>query len=324
MSQITAAADVPPRLTDYEAERATFRIEVPERFNAVADIVERWAAEAPADMALVSLDGQGDVVAEQAVADLARESRRAARALLALGIQQGDPVFVMLPRVPAWYSAVLGAIRIGAVPMPGTNQLTSRDIAYRFRSADAVAAITDAAGLEKIDALEDPPASLRHRIAWGGGRQGWEDLDALKDAAGDGETPASPTARHDAMFLYFTSGTVSHGAAAFVLRARAHRNGAVLAGLAPRRSPLDRHGYGLGEGGVGLLVRAVASGPRWYRWRWASRTPTRSSPSWAARPSPRSARRLRCTGCSSRPTWASTSCPTCATVRARASRSTPR
>jgi acyl-coenzyme A synthetase/AMP-(fatty) acid ligase len=210
MSQITAAADVPPRLTDYEAERATFRIEVPERFNAVADIVERWAAEAPADMALVSLDGQGDVVAEQAVADLARESRRAARALLALGIQQGDPVFVMLPRVPAWYSAVLGAIRIGAVPMPGTNQLTSRDIAYRFRSADAVAAITDAAGLEKIDALEDPPASLRHRIAWGGGRQGWEDLDALKDAAGDGETPASPTARHDAMFLYFTSGTVSH------------------------------------------------------------------------------------------------------------------
>jgi acetyl-CoA synthetase len=210
MTQSTAAADVPPRLTDYETERATFRIEVPERFNAVIDVVERWAAEAPADMALISLDGQGDVVAEQTVADLARESRRAARALLALGIEKGDPVFVMLPRVPVWYSAVLGAIRIGAVPMPGTNQLTSRDIAYRFRSADAVAAITDAAGVEKIDAIEDAPASLRHRIAWGGGTDGWEDLDALMDAAGDGETPASPTARHDAMLLYFTSGTVSH------------------------------------------------------------------------------------------------------------------
>jgi non-ribosomal peptide synthetase component F len=142
-------------------------------------------------MALISLDGQGDVVAEQTVADLARESRRAARALLALGIQKDDPVFVMLPRAPAWYSAVLGAIRIGAVPMPGTNQLTSRDIAYRFRSADAVAAITDAAGVEKIDAIEEHPASLRHRIAWGGGTEGWEGLDALIDAAGDGDTPTS-------------------------------------------------------------------------------------------------------------------------------------
>ena len=76
MDEIPAAAELPPRLTDYEAERATFRIEVPERFNAVIDIVERWAAEAPADLALISLDGQGDVVAEQTVADLARESRR--------------------------------------------------------------------------------------------------------------------------------------------------------------------------------------------------------------------------------------------------------
>jgi acetyl-CoA synthetase len=210
MTDLTSAMEVSPRLTDYDTERATFRIEVPERFNPVIDIVERWAMEAPVDMALVSLDGQGDVVAEQTVADLARESRRAARALLALGIKKGDPVFVMLPRVPAWYSAVLGAIRIGAVPMPATNQLTSRDIAYRLRSADAVAAITDATGAEKIDAIEDPPASLRDRIAWGGGIEGWEDLDGRMEAAGDGETPASPTTRDDPMFLYFTSGTVGH------------------------------------------------------------------------------------------------------------------
>ena len=74
MTEVTAAGDVPPRLTDYETERATFRIDVPERFNAVIDIIERWASEAPEDMALVSLDGQGTVVAEQTVADLARES----------------------------------------------------------------------------------------------------------------------------------------------------------------------------------------------------------------------------------------------------------
>jgi acetyl-CoA synthetase len=199
----------PPQLTDYDAARDSYHVDVPERFNAVIDIVERWAAEAPQDMALVSLDGEGGVVAEQTAEDLARDSRRAARALLELGVGKGDPVFIMLPRVPAWYAAVLGAIRIGAVPMPGTNQLTARDISYRLRSADAVGAITDAAGVAKIDEIADPPASLLHRIAVGGA-PGWHDLDALMGSASDGETPESPTGRDDPMLLYFTSGTVSH------------------------------------------------------------------------------------------------------------------
>src|SRR4051794_24293540 len=94
-----------PRMKDYDAEIASFRLEVPEVYNPVVDIVERWADEAPDDIALVSLDGQGGVVAEQSSADLARESRRAARAFAGAGIGKGDRVFIMLPRVPAWYPA---------------------------------------------------------------------------------------------------------------------------------------------------------------------------------------------------------------------------
>jgi acetyl-CoA synthetase len=214
MPSATPNRNSPPCLADYEAERATYRVEVPERFNAVADIVERWAVEAPEDLALVSLDGAGEVVAKQTVADLSLHARQAARALIELGIRKGDPVFIMLPRVPAWYAAVLGAIRIGAVPMPGTGQLTSRDIAYRLRSADAVAAITDPSGAEKVEAIDELPASLAHRIAWSGPAGevpgGWHDLDALMSDAGDGALPESPTSRYDPMLLYFTSGTVSY------------------------------------------------------------------------------------------------------------------
>ena len=36
-----------PRMSDYEEEKAGFRLEVPEVFNPVLDIVETWAAEAP-------------------------------------------------------------------------------------------------------------------------------------------------------------------------------------------------------------------------------------------------------------------------------------
>jgi acetyl-CoA synthetase len=201
----------PPRLTSYEDECAAYTVQVPDRFNPVIDIIDRWAAEAPDDLALISLGPKGETVAEHTAAQLAAESRRAARALLELGVRKGDPVFIMLPRVPAWYAAMLGAIRIGAVVMPGTNQLTARDIAYRVNAADATVAITSADGAEKIDAIDTDMPSLRTRIAWNAsGREGWHDFDALLDEAGDGEVPESPTSREDPMILFFTSGTVSY------------------------------------------------------------------------------------------------------------------
>jgi acetyl-CoA synthetase len=211
LEQTLPDRSAPPRMADYEEECATFTVDVPERFNPVIDIIERWAAEAPDDLALVSLGPRGETVAEHTIEQLAAESRRAARALLELGVTKGDPVFIMLPRVPAWYAAMLGAIRIGAVVMPGTNQLTARDIAYRIKAADATVAITGGDGAQKIDAIEDELPSLRTRIAWdAGGRDGWHDFDAILAAAGDGETPASPTGRDDPMILFFTSGTVSY------------------------------------------------------------------------------------------------------------------
>ena len=197
-------------MTSYEQERSTFHVDVPERFNPVIDIIETWSAQAPDDLALVSLGPNGETVAEHTVQQLAAESRRGARALLELGVRPGDPVFIMLPRVPAWYAAMLGAIRIGAVVMPGTNQLTARDIAYRIGAADAVVAITGAAGVQKIDSIGEDLPSLRQRIAWDAGApEGWHDFDAIC-AAGDGPTPESPTSRDDPMILFFTSGTVSY------------------------------------------------------------------------------------------------------------------
>jgi acyl-coenzyme A synthetase/AMP-(fatty) acid ligase len=212
-SEIAAPGrDAPPRMTDLERERASFSIDVPERFNAVVDVLDRWAADEPDAVALVSLDAEGDPVASQTVADLVGESRRAGRALASLGVGAGERVLVMLPRVPAWYTAVLGAIRIGAVPMPGPALLTPRDIAYRIDRGRAVAVVADGAAAEKVDAGCAGCASLAHRLAWSarGLGDGWRDLDDLLDEAGDGATAPDPTAAADPMLLYFTSGTVGH------------------------------------------------------------------------------------------------------------------
>jgi acetyl-CoA synthetase len=203
----------PPRMASYEQEYASFRIDVPERFNAVVDIIERWASEEPEAEALLSIDGQGELIAAHTAAELAREARRAARALQGVGVGKGDPVFIMLPRVPAWYRAVLGCVRIGAVPMPGTNLLTPRDIEYRIERGQAVAAITGAEGADKIDRIDAELPTLRERIEWtadGDPRDGWHDFDALCAQAGDGPLPDDPTAADDPHVIFFTSGTVSY------------------------------------------------------------------------------------------------------------------
>lgn len=205
--------DCVPNLVSYEAERDRFALSPPERFNPVLDILEAWAREDPEALALVSLDSAGETAAEHTVRALAEESRRAARMFLDLGLGKGDRIFVMLPRVPAWYAAVLGAIRIGAVPMPGPNLLTAKDIAYRVATAEAVAVVVDGPGVEKIEAASGELPTVRHRIRWtreGGPTEvGWLDLEAGMRDAGDGPTPSDPTAADDPMLVYFTSGTVA-------------------------------------------------------------------------------------------------------------------
>ena len=203
----------PPRMTSYEEEFASFRIDVPERFNPVVDIVERWASEEPDAEALLSLDGQGEVIAAHTAAELTRDGRRAARALQSLGVRKDDPVFIMLPRVPAWYLAVLGCVRLGAIPMPGPNLLTPRDIEYRIGRGEAAAAIVSSEGAEKIDQIEAELPTLKHRVEWtadGGTRAGWHDFDAICEEAGDGTLPDDPTAADDPHVIFFTSGTVSY------------------------------------------------------------------------------------------------------------------
>jgi acetyl-CoA synthetase len=205
----TPGRDAAPNMTDYDAERASFRLDVPQRFNFVADIVGHNAQQRPDDLGLLSLDANGAVAARHTFAELQREANRMANALQGLGIGKGDPIFVMLPRIPQWYATVLGAIRIGAVPMPGTPLLTSKDIAYRIEKAGAVAAVTDGEGAAKVD--DAGGAALRARICVGESPSGdWQDFDALLAGASDAEPPADPTAASDPMLLYFTSGTVAY------------------------------------------------------------------------------------------------------------------
>jgi acyl-coenzyme A synthetase/AMP-(fatty) acid ligase len=91
--------------------------------------------------------------------------------------------------------AALGAIRVGAVPMPGTSLLTAKDIAYRIRQAGAVAAVTDSDAAAKVDAAGDLP-TLRQRIVVGEAPSDrWTPLSALLEHLFGGVRRGPPVGR---------------------------------------------------------------------------------------------------------------------------------
>ena len=138
-------------MTDYDDTRATFSLAVPERFNYTRDVIDDWAAIEPGRPALIAVTADGHRAHHVTFGDLHDRADRTAAFLASLGVEPGDRVFVMLPRIVEWYDVLLGAFKLGAVPMPATTQLQPNDIAYRIERSQARIAITDDPGPAKAD-----------------------------------------------------------------------------------------------------------------------------------------------------------------------------
>ena len=169
---------------DYASVHANFSFSVPERFNFAFDIVDQRAQQSD-KIALIAINRAADAVRYYRYSDLERESNRFANALLAMGVNKGDAVLVVLPRIAAWYFVILGCTKIGAVAMPGTNQLKAKDLAYRIHRSDAKIAIVTASHTEAIESIHEHCPSLKHRIVVGAQRPGWDRFESLCEQADD-------------------------------------------------------------------------------------------------------------------------------------------
>lgn len=199
-----------PNMTDYGATRASFSLEVPERFNAAIDLVDVRALTEPDRLALRMVSPDGRHADDYTFGDLLARSNRTAHMLAELGVRKGDRIFLMLPRVIGWYDVMLGAIKLGAIPMPGTTQLKAKDVAYRIGRAEASMAITDVDGTVVVEAAAVDCPSLRTLVTMGGEADGWHDGDTLRDGSSANDLPRDPTAAVDPMLIYFTSGTTGN------------------------------------------------------------------------------------------------------------------
>src|SRR5215831_3855143 len=96
--------------------------------------------------------------------DLLDRSRRVASYLRRAGVARGDRILLMRGNVVPLWEAMLAAIRLGAVVIPATPQLTSADIDDRIERGGARHMITDPQGATKLTR----PERLRVKLAVGG------------------------------------------------------------------------------------------------------------------------------------------------------------
>jgi len=193
---------------DYDTMCKTFRWRRPERYNFARDVVDRWALEDPHHRALHWVDETGAQTI-LTFADVARRSRCLCNLLTAAGVSRGEVVIVVLGRVPAWWEALTACLRMGAVFSPGTLQLSSRDLAYRITSANAVCVITDDERAVLVDEIADSCPNLRTRIVVGRTRAGWIDYESGMGAASEDYQTAA-TAADEPAICFFTSGTTGY------------------------------------------------------------------------------------------------------------------
>ncbi|GHV79318.1 acetyl-CoA synthetase [Spirochaetia bacterium] len=230
----------------YEDYYANYSVTIPENFNFAWDVMDARAAETPNARALVWCDELG-AEAEFTYADIKRLSDKAAAALTAAGIGKGDPVMLILKRRWEYWPIILGLHKIGAITIPATHLLTTKDMVYRCDAADiaAIICVDDEQVMLRVD-----EASIKLQAAGGGTTPGkkaalrykafvrsvhtpadvqpaeraaaaaaksgltsgskfpWVDFKTIWEKAPDTfKRPPKVNTNDDIMLLYFTSGT---------------------------------------------------------------------------------------------------------------------
>jgi benzoate-CoA ligase family protein len=165
-------------------------LELPERYNVGADLLER-NLEAGRGGKLAIASAAGDLTYQE----LFQLACGAAHELRDLGVRREERVLIAGYDSPGWVAAFLGAIRLGAIPVP-VNPLLQRSEDYDHYIEDSIArvVVVDANTEEKLKAAVTKAAGAPKMLR------------ADRIAPGP-DVAAAPTRKDDMAFWLYSSGS---------------------------------------------------------------------------------------------------------------------
>ncbi|XP_039349198.1 acyl-coenzyme A synthetase ACSM4, mitochondrial-like isoform X2 [Mauremys reevesii] len=186
--------------------------ELPEHFNFASDVLDKWSqlekdGKRPTTAAFWWINDKGDEV-KWSFEELGFLSRKAANVLSdPCGLQRGDRIIVILPRIPEWWLLNVACMRTGIVFIPGTSQLTAKDIFYRLQASKAKCIITNDTLAPAVDSVMPDCQFLKTKlIVSEGSKDGWLNFQELLKVA-PADHNCIKTKSRDPMLIYFTSGS---------------------------------------------------------------------------------------------------------------------
>ncbi|MDA8260121.1 MAG: AMP-binding protein [Betaproteobacteria bacterium] len=199
---------------DWQTLRASFRWQVPARYNIAEACCGRWA-EDRTRFALYYEDEAGHTEA-WSFWDVQQAANRLSNVLGAMGVMAGDRVAIILPQRPETGIAHMACYQMGAIAVPVSHLFGADALEFRLSHAGVRVAIIDEGGLEKLGAVREKLPDLKHVIGVGGARESWvREWSTLLPLASSRYTPRDTAADDPAMIIY-TSGTTGNPKGALI------------------------------------------------------------------------------------------------------------
>ena len=206
-----------PAADHYAALHAGFGWQVPDIFNIAQVCCARWSQSRGAAQRIAVLeDGTGVTLRSYSYAQLQDQANRLSNALLVLGVQRGDRVAIIMPQRFETAVAYIAVLQLGAVAMPLSMLFGPQALEFRLHDSEAVAAVCDAAALQRVDGVRASCPLLRSVVCVGAQLGGSDpELAALLSQSDPAFAP--PTTRADeAAVLIYTSGTTGQPKGALI------------------------------------------------------------------------------------------------------------
>ena len=195
----------------YEEFIKDFEIKVPENFNFAFDIVDKIAEDSPDKIAMVWYDEKGND-AVFTFGQMKSHSNKAANFFKSIGIKKGDSVMLILKRRYEYWFCTLALNKIGAITIPATHLLSTKDIIYRNNAADIkmIVSVSETEVIQHIEEACKKSPTLKYKAMIEASRDGWFNLsEEMEKASNIFERQTSNNSANNSgiMLLYFTSGT---------------------------------------------------------------------------------------------------------------------